>query len=103
MLTARTILAVVIAISVAVVPATGGTAISTNPIEMAMVDQTDMPCCPPDDCKGSITCAFKCFNFVAITFPTPIALSHIVDVLPPSFVDGILHGHVSPPAHPPPI
>ena len=66
---ARTILAALIAISVAMVPATGGAAISTKPVEMSMADQADMPCCPPDDCKGSIACALKCFNFVATMFP----------------------------------
>lgn len=99
----RTILAVVIAISVAMVPAAGGVAIPTKPVEMSMADQADMPCCASDDCKGSIACAFKCFNFVAATFPATIPLSHIVDGPPAFFADGTLHGHVSPPAHPPPI
>ena len=100
---ARTILAALIAISVALVPATGGAAISTKPVEMSMADQADMPCCPPDDCKGSIACALKCFNFVAAMFPAAVALSHIVDGLPPSFADDTLYGYVSPPTHPPPI
>jgi hypothetical protein len=103
MRTIRTIVAGLIAISVAMVPATGGAAISTKPVEMSMVDQADMPCCPPDDCKGTITCAFKCFNFVAAIFPAPMLLSHFVDGLPSSFGVGTLHGHVTPPAHPPPI
>jgi hypothetical protein len=47
-----------IAISLAMVPAYVGAAISTKPVEMSMSDQTDMPCCPPpDDGKGSIACA----------------------------------------------
>jgi hypothetical protein len=99
----RTILTVLIAVSVALVPATGGAAISTKPVEMSMADQADMPCCPPDDCKGSLTCAFKCFNFVAMAFPIPVALSHMTDVPRPSFVNDTLHGHTSPPTHPPPI
>jgi hypothetical protein len=99
----RTVLAGLIAISIAMVPATGGAAIPTKPVEMSMADQTDVPCCVPDDCKGSTACAFKCFNFVAVTFPAPIALSHFVDEPPPSFAGGTLHGFVSPPTHPPPI
>jgi hypothetical protein len=100
----RTILAVLIATSVSLVPATGGATISVKPVEMTMADQADMPCCPPPvDCKGSIACAFKCFNFVAMAFPIPIELSHITDVPRPSFVEDTLHGHISSPTHPPPI
>lgn len=103
MLTVRTILAALIAISVAMVPATGGATISTQPVEMSMADQADTPCCPPDDCKGSIACAFKCFNFVAAMFQAENLLPYIVDVPPQSLADGTLHGYVSPPTHPPPI
>jgi hypothetical protein len=100
----RTILAAMIAMSVAMVPAMGGAAVSTKPVEMAMSDNADMPCCTPDDCKGSITCALKCFNFVGAIFPATVSLPHLVDAAPPSFVDGELHGHVrSPPTHPPPV
>ena len=98
---ARTIFAALIAISLVIVPAYAGAAISTKPVEMSMSDQTDMPCCPPpDDGKGSIACAAKCLIFVATT---PVVLSHFSDGPPPSFQDGALHGFVSPPSHPPPI
>jgi hypothetical protein len=101
---ARTILAALIAISVAMVPATGGAVISAKPVEMAMADQADMPCCPPpDDGKASVACAFKCLNFVAASFPAALVLSHTADRLPQSFADVTLHGYVSPPTHPPPI
>jgi len=104
MLVARTILAVVIAISVATVPATGGAAISTKPVEMSMANPADMPCCPAtDDSKGSVACAFKCLSFVAAMFPPPVVLSPIADGPPPSLGVSALHGHVIPPAHPPPI
>jgi hypothetical protein len=104
MLVARTILAVLIAISIAVVPATGGAVFSANPAEMSMGNQADMPCCPaPDDSKGSVACAFKCLSFVAAMFPAPVVLSPVVEVSPQSLRLGALHGHVSPPAHPPPI
>jgi predicted metal-binding membrane protein len=100
---ARAILATLIAISIATVPATGA-AMSIKSVEMSMVDQADMPCCPPpDDGKASVTCAFKCLNFVAAMFPAAIPLSHIIDGPPQFFSDGTLYGHVTPPTHPPPI
>ena len=104
MVAARTIMAALIAISVAMVPVVGGAAASTKPVEMSMADQADMPCCAPDDCKGSIACALKCFNFVAAMFLAALSLSHFVDGAPPAFVDDTLRGHVrSPPTHPPPV
>lgn len=103
MFTVRTILGAWIAISVAMVPATGGVTISTKPVEMSMADLADTPCCPPDDCKGSIACPFKCFNFVATMFQAENLLPFVVDVPPQSFADGTLHGYVSAPIHPPPI
>jgi hypothetical protein len=100
----RTILAALIAVSVVMVPASAGAAISITPVEMSMADQADMPCCAPDDCKGSIACALKCFNFVAAMFPAALSLSHFVDGAPPAIVDDTLRGHVrSPPTHPPPV
>lgn len=103
MLAARTILTALIAISVAMLPAAGGATVSTTPVEVSMADQADMPCCAPDDCKGSIACAFKCFNFVGITFPAAVSLPYAVDVIPQSFSDATLRGYISPPTHPPPI
>jgi hypothetical protein len=35
--------------------------------------------------------------------PTPIALLPIVDGPPASFAEGTLRGHITSPAHPPPI
>jgi hypothetical protein len=101
---ARRIFAALIAVSLAVAPATGGAAISTKPVGMSMADQADMPCCPPpDDGKGSVACAFKCLNFVAALFPAAVVPSQIAQRLEPSFADVTLHGHVNPPTHPPPI
>ena len=101
---ARTILAALIAISIALLPTTGGAAASTKPLEMSVTNQTDMPCCPPSDKgNGSVACVIKCCNFVAMVFPTPIALLPIVVGLLASFDEGSLRGHISPPAHPPPI
>lgn len=99
----RTILAALIAISVALVPAKGEAVVSAKPIEMSMPNSADMPCCATDDCKGSIACALKCFNIVGAMFPFAVVFLRVVDWSPPSFANGILHGHVSPPIHPPPI
>ena len=102
---ARTILAVLIAIAVAMGPAaSGGASVFVTSAGMSMADQTDMPCCPPsDDCKGSVACAFKCLNFVAVTFPAAVALATIADAMPSVSTGENLHGYLSPPTHPPPI
>jgi hypothetical protein len=108
MLIVRTVLAALIAISVAMVPATGGAAISTKSVEMSMPDNADMPCCPccndQDSSKSSIACALKCVNFVGAVFPAMVvAQPYLVDAAPPSFVNDALRGHASrPPTHPPP-
>lgn len=100
----RTILAALIAVSVALVPATGGAVVSTKPVEMSMADNADMPCCAANDCKGSIACAVKCFNFVGATFPASVLMSRVIKAAPPSFVDDTLYEHIrSPPTHPPPV
>jgi len=104
MLVLRSIFVIGIALSVAMVPATGGAAVSAAPIEMSMPDHADMPRCPPNDCKGSIACALKCFNFVGAVFLAVVTLPYLVDAAPPSFVDSALHSHVSsPPTHPPQV
>jgi hypothetical protein len=101
---ARTILAALIAISIALLPATGGAGASTKLVGMSVTNQTDMPYCPPSNKgNGSVACVFKCCNFVAVVFPTPIALSPIGNGPLASFDEGSLRGHISPPAHPPPI
>jgi hypothetical protein len=105
MLIVRTVPTALIAFSVAMVPATGEATVSTKPVEMSMTDHGDVPCFPPDDCKGSIACVIKCLNFVgAVLAAMVIAVPNSVDTAPLSFVDSALHGHViSPPTHPPPV
>jgi hypothetical protein len=84
----RTILAVLIALSVAILPAAGGAGVSgksPEPADMSMTD--DMDCCPHkanpcekamDDCAAMATCVLKCFSFVGtlsstIVFPSACA------------------------------
>jgi hypothetical protein len=79
----RTILAVLIALSVATLPAAGGAGVSAKSPEAAdmsmMEDMTD--CCPQkanpcmDDCAAMATCVLKCFSFAGtlssiIVFPS---------------------------------
>ena len=100
----RTVLAVVIALGVATVPANSGPVVSTSTAAMSMADEADMPCCPPsDEHKDSTACAFKCLTFVAAMFPTVVGLAHIIGGVPPSLADVTLQGHKIPPTHPPPI
>jgi hypothetical protein len=83
----RTILALVIALSVAMLPAAGGAGVkSPESVDMSMMeDMTD--CCPHkanpcekamDDCAAMATCVLKCFNFAGtlssiIVFPSACA------------------------------
>jgi hypothetical protein len=84
----RTILAVLIALSVAILPAAGSAGMSAKspePADMSMMeDMTD--CCPHKanpcekamDCGAMATCVLKCFSFVGtlsstIVFPSACA------------------------------
>ena len=82
----RTILAILIALSVAILPAAGAAVVSSQsaaPEGMSMTD--DMDCCPhkanpcdkADDCGTMATCALKCFSFAG----TPSSIF----VFPPTF------------------
>ena len=99
----RMFLIAVIAVSVAIAPVSGRAAISVTPAQMSMPDGGDMPCCPADESKASLTCALKCLNVAAALIPIGIALPDFIDRPQLSFADETLHGHVSQPAHPPPI
>jgi hypothetical protein len=103
----RMMLPALIAIAVAVAPATGRTIVSVIPFEVSMQAQGDMPCCPSGEEREqlkSIACALQCMTLVgaipaAAAVPQPC---HIAEV-PRSFVTAALHGHIaSPPTHPPP-
>jgi hypothetical protein len=64
----RRILAAVIALSLAALPATAEALVSPLPAEATMTDQADMPCCPScntqDDVKA-IACVLKCAAFTS--------------------------------------
>ena len=84
----RTILALLIALSVALLPAAAGAGVSVkSPAQADMSAMEDMhDCCPKanpcdkamDDCGTMATCALKCFSFAAtsssnIVFPAIFA------------------------------
>jgi hypothetical protein len=103
----RRILVVVIAMSVAALPATAEGIVSPSPAEITMADQADMPCCPTcntqDDFKA-IACVLKCAALAAAVLPAmTIALLYTPNGSPRTLVDDTLHGLVrAPPTHPPP-
>jgi hypothetical protein len=102
----RTILAALIAISVAVLPATGEAIALPSGDQLAMADQADMPCCPCCNTQADLkltTCALKCIAVVGAVFPaTVITPLYLVDGLPLPFIDDLLHGFLkAPPTHPP--
>ena len=84
----RTIVALLVALSVVMLPAGADTGVSAKSPEAAGMSVTeDMPdCCPHkanpcrkvmDDCAATATCALKCFSFVGtsavIVFPSAFA------------------------------
>jgi hypothetical protein len=87
---ARTILALLIAFAVALLPAAGGAGVK-SPAPAGMSVMEDMPdCCPQkadpcdkamDNCGSMATCALKCFSFVGtssiIVFPSTVASTTI--------------------------
>jgi len=107
----RTIVALLIAISVAMLPAAGGARVSAIPVDghsasamenmdapsdpsadMSAMEQMD--CCPHkanpcDDgmggCSSMATCALKCFSFSATSFSDVVFPSLLLNVIP-SFV-----------------
>ena len=108
----RTIFALVIAVSVALLPG----AAAFKPTPMPMTAMSDMAsagaaedCCPPDanpckgigDCGAMAGCALKCFSFspaFASVIAFPLAHSSIV---PPRVSPALLARAASPPFRPP--
>ncbi len=107
----RTILALLIALSVAMLPAVAGVAGAVKSAETAsMSAMDDMDCCPHKsnpcdkamgDCGSMATCALKCFSFSA-TVPSDIVFPSLVASLGPSFGAQPFHSQTgSPPFRPP--
>ena len=104
----RTILAVVIALSVATLPAAGGAALIAKSVDMSMSDSMSdcdrhvMPCHNAmDDCQSMAACALKCFNFSGTSFSVltfPLMLTDRTL----AFTDGPFHPQTSSPPFRPP-
>jgi hypothetical protein len=108
---ARTILALLIALSVALLPGVGGASsamkASDTTTEAVM---EDMDCCPPksnpcdkamDGCTSMATCALKCFSF---TQGSSVSLSYPIGVagnMPLPFASAFHSQTSSPPFRPP--
>ena len=103
----RRVLVAVIAISVAVLPATAEAIVTPSPTQVTMADQADMPCCPccntQDDFKAT-ACVLTCVALAGAVLPEiAVALLYVADGSPRSRADDTLHGLVRPPpTHPPP-
>jgi len=86
----RTILAALITLSVALLPAAAGGVAAQSPEAAEMSAMDDMDCCPPKanpcdkamgDCSSMAACALKCFSFSPspfseIAFPPQAAALH---------------------------
>src|SRR5262249_47932354 len=87
---ARIILAFLVALSVAVLPAAAGTGVELKPTSMSDMSAMGDDCCPPEDnpcgkamgdCTSMAACALKCFGFSdtaysIVAFPSiPVSLN----------------------------
>jgi hypothetical protein len=107
MILIRRILIAVIALSVAVLPATAKATALSAPTEVTMADHADMPCCPSCNDHGDFktaACVLKCAALASAVLPAiTVALLCIADGSPFGLTEDPLHGAVRPPpTHPPP-
>jgi hypothetical protein len=105
----RTFFAVLIALSIAVLPAVGGGAFAAPAQDAAMASMDDCPHhgAPAkkamDDCCAMAVCALKCFNYCGamvseLVYPTRMA------TMEPPLASRVLRSHTgSPPFRPPRI
>jgi hypothetical protein len=101
----RTVLAALIIVSIALLPAAGSATVPSSAVEMS--GSTDMPCCPCCDTPDntiSAACVAKCIGFFGVLVPPAIPLSFFLRNagLP---AEGVaLHARsIQPPTHPPPV
>jgi hypothetical protein len=101
----RAIIAILVALSVAMLPATAGFATASTSAGAAMTDcchHHGMPCNNAvDDGQTMATCALHCFNYVGPNF-SGFELVSVVAKTKPSFASRLVRSHTaSPPFHPP--
>ena len=101
----RAILAALIAISIAFLPATGSASAASKPVEASSSDSADMPCCPSCDSQSDFkTCALKCAALSgAVLAATIVVPLYIGERSLLALSEDALHTHVIAPTHPPPI
>jgi hypothetical protein len=107
----RTILALLIVLSVAMLPASLGAGISLNSTDMTdMSAMQDMDCCPHQanpcdkgmtDCGSMAACALKCFSFSGGSFST-VVFPEILASVAPSFERRLFRSQISSPPFRPP-
>lgn len=103
----RAIFVVLVAMSVAIAPAAMAMPVTVSSVEMASVDQGNVPCCPCCDSqeksKASVACTVKCISSYNAVLPQTVPLPRIAHANPLALSVNDLHGHIrSPPTHPPP-
>ena len=108
---ARTILALLIALSVASLPAAGAAAFKLKPHDMAEMSASEpMDCCPPaanpcdkamGDCASMAACMVNCLSYAG-GMSSPLVYPVTLAALMPLFESGVLHSHTSSPPFRPP-
>jgi hypothetical protein len=124
MSTGRTILALLVSLSVAMLPAAAGAGVSSKSPDQAdmfvardmsmthdMSMTEDMPdCCPPmanpcdhamDDCGSMATCALKCFSFAGTSFSTVVFPATFAKMIAPFERNAFSSQMGTPPFRPP--
>jgi hypothetical protein len=106
----RTILALLIALSVAMLPAAAGAGVGLKSADMTDMSAMGHDCCPPKadpcdkamgDCSSMAACALKCFGFSAALFSTVVFRS-ILPSVAPQFESHLFRSQIgSPPFRPP--
>jgi hypothetical protein len=110
---ARTIFALLIAASVALLPAVGAAAFKLQSPDASETSaaEPEHDCCPPaanpcgkamDNCASMAACALKCFSFAGVSSPLQYPLS-VAGLVPLLQSDGFRAQTGSPPFRPPRI
>jgi hypothetical protein len=108
----RTILALLIALSVAILPAAAAAGVSVKSLGAVGISMTDdmSDCCPHkanpcgkamDECAAMATCALKCFSFAGTISATLIFPSTFVKLAASFAADRLSSQTGSPPFRPP--
>ena len=108
---ARTILALMIVFSVALLPTAGAATFKLKPQEMTEMSASEpMDCCPPaanpcdksmGDCASMAACMVNCLSYAGGE-SSPLVYPVTLAALMPLFESGILHSHTSSPPFRPP-